>query len=83
MNEEWSQLSHFISFFYNEKKILLSNDYLLYREEVEELFDLMDRDFDGRLTFDEFIREEFTIEKLFKNMDKTGDGFVTKQVGKS
>ena len=42
----------------------------------------MDRDFDGRLTFEEFMGEESTIEKLFKNMDKNGDGVVTKQVGK-
>ena len=40
----------------------------------------MDRDFDGRLSFEEFMGEESTIEKLFKNMDKNGDGFVTKQV---
>ena len=50
------------------------------REEVEEFFDSMDRDFDGRLTFEEFMGEESTIEKLFKNMDKNGDGVVTKQV---
>lgn len=25
--------------------------------------------------------EESTIEKLFKNMDKNGDGVVTKEVG--
>ena len=41
----------------------------------------MDRDFDGRLTFEEFMGEESTIEKLFKNMDKNGDGVVTKEVG--
>ena len=41
----------------------------------------MDRDFDGRLSFEEFMGEESTIEKLFKNMDKNGDGLVTKQVG--
>ena len=40
----------------------------------------MDRDFDGRLTFEEFMGEESTIEKLFKNMDKNGDGVVTKEV---
>ena len=51
-----------------------------FREEVEEFFDSMDRDFDGRLTFEEFMGEESTIEKLFKNMDKNGDGVVTKQV---
>ena len=41
----------------------------------------MDRDFDGYLTFEEFIGEESQIEKLFKNMDKDGDGVVTKEVG--
>ena len=52
-----------------------------FREEVEEFFQSMDRDFDGRLTFEEFMGEETTLEKLFKNMDKNGDGVVTKQVG--
>ena len=51
-----------------------------FREEVEEFFASMDRDFDGRLTFEEFMGEETTLEKLFKNMDKNGDGVVTKQV---
>ena len=50
------------------------------RDEVEEFFEFMDRDFDGRLSFEEFMGEESTIEKLFKNMDKNGDGLVTKQV---
>ena len=40
----------------------------------------MDRDFDGRLSFEEFIGEESAIEKLFKNMDRDGDGLVTKEV---
>ena len=40
----------------------------------------MDRDYDGRLSFEEFIGEECTIEKLFKNMDKNNDGYVTKTV---
>ena len=52
----------------------------IFREEVEEFFDSMDRDFDGRLSFEEFMGEESPIEKLFKNMDKNGDGLVTKQV---
>jgi Ca2+-binding EF-hand superfamily protein len=46
---------------------------------VEEFFASMDRDFDGRLTFEEFMGEETTLEKLFKNMDKNGDGVVTKK----
>ena len=50
------------------------------REEVEEFFESMDRDFDERLSFEEFMGEESTIEKLFKSMDKDGNGFVTKQV---
>ena len=51
-----------------------------FREEVDEFFASMDRDFDGRLTFEEFMGEETTLEKLFKSMDKNGDGVVTKQV---
>ena len=39
----------------------------------------MDRDFDERLTFEEFMGEESHIEKLFKSMDKNGDGMVTKE----
>ena len=40
----------------------------------------MDRDFDHKLTFAEFMGEESHIEKLFKSMDKNNDGFVTKKV---
>ena len=54
---------------------------VLFRQEVEEFFQRMDRDYDGRLSFEEFMGEESQIEKLFKNMDKNGDGLVTKQVG--
>ena len=32
-----------------------------FREEVEDFFDKMDRDFDGRLSFEEFMGEESTI----------------------
>ena len=48
---------------------------------MDEFFQRMDRDYDGRLSFEEFMGEESQIEKLFKNMDKNGDGFVTKQAG--
>ena len=53
---------------------------VIFRPEVEEFFQRMDRDYDGRLSFEEFMGEESQIEKLFKNMDKNGDGYVTKQV---
>ena len=51
------------------------------RAEVEEFFKRMDRDFDGRLSFGEFMGEETPLEKVFKNMDKDGDGTVSKAVG--
>ena len=52
-----------------------------FREEVEKFFNSMDRDFDGRLSFEEFMGEESEVEKLFKFMDLDSDGDITKQVG--
>ena len=52
----------------------------LYREEVDHFFSTMDRDFDGRLSFTEIMGEDTSVEKLFKIMDKNGDGYVTKKV---
>ena len=50
------------------------------RKEVEKFFAERDRDFDGRLSLEEFLGEETQIEKLFRLMDKNKDGFVTKKV---
>ena len=47
---------------------------------MEKLFNALDRDFDGRLSLEEFLGEETPIEKLFKLMDKNRDGYVTKKV---
>ena len=47
---------------------------------MSDFFDRMDRDFDGRLSFGEFMGEETPLEKVFKNMDKDGDGSVSKEV---
>ena len=52
---------------------------LLISQEVEDFFNDMDRDFDQRLSFEEFLGEESHIEKVFKSMDRNGDGFVTKE----
>ena len=57
-----------------------SNKFFISREEVDRFFLTMDRDFDGRLSFAEMMGEETPIEKLFKLMDKNGDGFVSKKV---
>ena len=54
--------------------------FLSIRDEVSEFFDRMDRDYDGRLSFGEFMGEETPLEKVFKNMDKDGDGTVSKEV---
>ena len=50
------------------------------RDKVDHFFAALDRDFDGRLTVEEFLGEETPIEKLFKLMDKNGDGFVSRKV---
>jgi Ca2+-binding EF-hand superfamily protein len=54
--------------------------YYFYRKEVDDFFKTLDTDFDGRLTFGEFLGEESYIERLFKSMDKNRDGYVSKQV---
>ena len=66
----------------NDQDVLLIsiNSFHHSREEVSEFFDKMDRDFDGRLSFGEFMGEETPLEKVFKSMDKDGDGTVTKEV---
>ena len=43
----------------------------------------MDRDFDGKLSFEEFMGEETALERLFKSMDRDGDGNVTKEVSRA
>ena len=64
----------------DQEEDIINNNSETCREEVEEFFDSMDRDYDGKLSFEEFMGEESPIEKLFKNMDRNGDGLVTKQV---
>ena len=49
---------------------------------MEDFFRSRDRDFDGYLSFEEFLGEESKLEKLFKKMDKNNDGKVSKQVKK-
>ena len=51
-----------------------------FREEVDNFFSSMDRDFDGRLSFAEMMGEETPVQTLLKKMEKNGDGFVTKKV---
>ena len=62
---------------WNHNDLFISHN---FREEVEDFFRTRDRDFDGFLSFEEFLGEESQIEKLFKKMDKDNDGKVSKQV---
>jgi Ca2+-binding EF-hand superfamily protein len=64
---------------YKNININIQTEYFL-REEVTEFFEEMDRDFDGKLSFEEFMGEETPLERLFKSMDKDGDGTVSKEV---
>ena len=50
------------------------------REEVSSFFEQMDRDYDGKLSFSEFMGEETPLEQLFRSMDREGNGSITKQV---
>ena len=50
------------------------------REEVSSFFEQMDRDYDGKLSFSEFMGEETPLEQLFRSMDREGNGSITKHV---
>ena len=52
----------------------------MYRDEAEKLMETKDLDTDGRLSYEEFMGESSKAEKLFRLMDKDGDGYVTKNV---
>lgn len=47
-------------------------------DEAEKLLESKDIDIEGRLSYEQFMGEETRAEKLFKLMDKDGDGYVTK-----
>ena len=49
-----------------------------FRDDVQEIIDRNDRDFDGQLCFKEFIGQETKIELGFKSIDINNDGFVSK-----
>ena len=60
--------------------LILTSGKLFFSEEVDHFFSTIDTDFDGRLSLEEIMGEDTSVEKLFKIMDKNGDGFVTKKV---
>ncbi len=45
---------------------------------MDVMFAEKDRDFDGKLSFEEFAGQQTKLEKAFKAMDKDGDGYITK-----
>eukprot|EP00090_Calanus_glacialis_P017134 TRINITY_DN26785_c0_g1_i1.p1 TRINITY_DN26785_c0_g1~~TRINITY_DN26785_c0_g1_i1.p1 ORF type:complete len:160 (-),score=64.64 TRINITY_DN26785_c0_g1_i1:162-641(-) len=59
-------------------KVLLDAKIHKSTDEVEKLFESKELDVDGRLSFEEFMGEQSRAERLFKLMDRDGDGFVTK-----
>ena len=51
---------------------------LYFREELGQLFSEKDRDFDGKLSFEEFAGQETKVEKAFRALDKGNNGYITK-----
>ena len=52
----------------------------MIRDEAAKLLESKDLDTEGRMSYEEFMGEASRAEKLFKLMDKDGDGYVTKHV---
>ena len=50
------------------------------RDEATKLLESKEVDAEGRLSYEVFMGEETKAERLFKLMDKDGDGYVTKNV---
>ena len=55
-------------------------DNIIIRDEATKLLESKDLDTEGRMSYEEFMGEQTKAEKLFKLMDKDGDGYVTKNV---
>jgi len=49
-------------------------------EDVDKMFKELDKNFDGKLSWKEFIGEETTIERAFKLFDENNDGTISKAV---
>ena len=56
------------------------NGSIISRDEAEKLLESKDIDIEGRLSYEQFMGEETRAEKLFKLMDKDGDGWISKNV---
>lgn len=51
---------------------------MYFRPEVVEVFRTRDRDFDGKMSFEEFCGHKTRSELAFEAIDKNGDGFVSR-----
>ena len=56
------------------------NGNIISRDEAEKLLESKDIDIEGRLSYEQFMGEQTRAEKLFKLMDKDGDGWISKNV---
>ena len=53
---------------------------VMRRDAAAQQLETKELDEAGRLSFEQFMGEESRAEKLFRLMDKDGDGYVTKNV---
>ena len=61
-------------------EVRAGNGNIISRDEAEKLLESKDIDIEGRLSYEQFMGEETRAEKLFKLMDKDGDGWISKNV---
>jgi len=59
-------------------KVLIDAGIKKNTDEAEKLLESKDIDIEGRLSYEQFMGEQTRAEKLFKLMDKDGDGWISK-----
>ena len=78
----WRAASPTASCCHNPITSTAHNYTVMRRDAAAQQLETKELDEAGRLSFEQFMGEESRAEKLFRLMDKDGDGYVTKNVSR-